>query len=1007
MKCRKNVKNLSPGEKKKFVSAVLALKSQNSVIHPGTQSRYDDFVEVHLNAMMVTPGWAHDDSVFFPWHRELLYQFEKLLQAVDPDVTIPYWDWTRDQSSATSGFPFKHDLIGVDGTDADGDRVKRDPAAPPVDATHPYIYPFDPEAWSSTVAVTDPADTLNYFQRQFGERFDAPGLPQNDVVVTGTGTTFRAAIDGAINFVTHRTRSEDLHNLVHRWVGGNMLRMTSPNDPVFFMHHASIDRMWSIWQRKVAPGTALFVASSNAAGHKLNDPMIFNDVDPPPFTTTASPADVIDGHAMHGDGVWYASDIPELNNETGATLSFVDIPEGLTSYKAVKFRIKGCRPVHFRITGAPTGNFGLTTMGTEFVATPDDATDFYFGYVWVALTAVAGPIAASGVGIHAYIVDEEGYYAATEGGEYPLGDFHVDLTATTVARQNNAVALVLDRSGSMNDPAGGTSTKHDLLVSAIQVFRDLMLANAEIAVITFDDVVDTPIVTQAVSAAPAFSTVDLTPRNWTWIGGGIQQGAAQLAVATHTNKSMIVLTDGNENVHPYIGEIDPGLLTNRTYAIGFGLPGGVSDAALNQITQNTHGDLIITGNISTDEQRFNLTKYFVQLLAGVTNMDVLLDPQGSLFLGSKHIIPFDLSDSDVYADVITLTPTPKLIDFQLETPDGTIIKPSTPAPNIRYVNGQQVCYYRVALPALATNVAGTHAGTWRAILAIKRGASAVDGADLVGGFPTAAARGSIPYSFVVHAYSNLRLNAYKQQESFRPGTMVRVFATLQEYDVPLRTDASVWVEVTRPDGSTVDLDMVRDNSATYLTSFYATVAGVYFCRVRAQGLSSKGSRFIREKTLSAGAYYGNYDPVPQPSSGEDFCRLVACLLSDKTFSPELVRRLAQSGVDLDHVRKCIREVCREQQPERPSGAPSRTRAQARKERAQTPKAIKLKRATPAKPLKQPTRVVPQPIGKRQPQAASHFPQLVPEPSKGARRAQDASSHFPQLIHPRSKRTNRK
>ena len=84
----------------------------------------------------------------------------------------------------------------------------------------------------------------------------------------------------------------------------------------------------------------------------------------------------------------------------------------------------------------------------------------------------------------------------------------------------------------MAGPAGGISTKSDLLGNAIQVFRDLMLSNDEIAVITFDNLVDTPITMQQVSTAPAFSTIDITPRNTTWIGGGIQQGAIQLAASS-------------------------------------------------------------------------------------------------------------------------------------------------------------------------------------------------------------------------------------------------------------------------------------------------------------------------------------------------------------------------------------------------------------------------------------------------------------------------------------------
>ena len=324
MKTRKNVKRLTTDEKRRFVNAIQALKTQDSVIHPGAQSRYDDFVETHLNAMWdftthaFRPlSWGHGDSVFFPWHRELLYQFEQLLQSVDPTVTIPYWDWTRNQSAADAGFPFKHDFIGVDGDDADSDRVKREAGAP-----SPYPYPFDPEAWSLTVKVNDPNNSLNFFQRQFGEFGNAPNLPLNDTVVTGTGTTLRAAIDSANSYTTLRSRSEDLHNLVHRWTGGNMLLMTSPNDPVFFMHHAQIDRLWSIWQKKVPAATPFYVATSNVAGHNLNDAMIFNGAAPAPFTTGATPAQMQNGHAIHGTGVWYDSDIPEIQ-APAPSLNFV------------------------------------------------------------------------------------------------------------------------------------------------------------------------------------------------------------------------------------------------------------------------------------------------------------------------------------------------------------------------------------------------------------------------------------------------------------------------------------------------------------------------------------------------------------------------------------------------------------------------------------------------------------------------------------------------------------
>ena len=41
-----------------------------------------------------------------------------------------------------------------------------------------------------------------------------------------------------------------LHNSVHVWIGGDMQLATSPNDPVFYLHHCNVDRIWSAWQAR-------------------------------------------------------------------------------------------------------------------------------------------------------------------------------------------------------------------------------------------------------------------------------------------------------------------------------------------------------------------------------------------------------------------------------------------------------------------------------------------------------------------------------------------------------------------------------------------------------------------------------------------------------------------------------------------------------------------------------------------------------------------------------------
>lgn len=41
-----------------------------------------------------------------------------------------------------------------------------------------------------------------------------------------------------------------VHNSVHNPVGGTISSSSSPADPLFFLHHANIDRIWAEWQVK-------------------------------------------------------------------------------------------------------------------------------------------------------------------------------------------------------------------------------------------------------------------------------------------------------------------------------------------------------------------------------------------------------------------------------------------------------------------------------------------------------------------------------------------------------------------------------------------------------------------------------------------------------------------------------------------------------------------------------------------------------------------------------------
>jgi hypothetical protein len=106
-----------------------------------------------------------------------------------------------------------------------------------------------------------------------------------------------------------------LHNRVHTWVGGSMFVGTSPNDPVFFLHHCNIDRLWALWQFR-HPGQNYPITVPNTGGvpgnrpHGLNDPM-------PPWTAPPEVVRAIDVLNHTGMGYTYDTDPPGVAVNVG------------------------------------------------------------------------------------------------------------------------------------------------------------------------------------------------------------------------------------------------------------------------------------------------------------------------------------------------------------------------------------------------------------------------------------------------------------------------------------------------------------------------------------------------------------------------------------------------------------------------------------------------------------------------------------------------------------------
>ncbi|GAB1641891.1 tyrosinase MelC2 [Krasilnikovia sp. MM14-A1259] len=264
MGVRKNQRDLSADEKRAFVNAVLELKKRG---------RYDEFVRTHntfiLNDSDTGNRVGHRSPSFLPWHRQFLLDFERALQSIDSSVNLPYWNWSTDGASSTL---WGDDFLGGNGRDSDNQVM-----------TGPFA--FSGGNWTINVRT----DRRNFLRRELG----ASGQPlptASDVRTVLAQTRYDVAPWNSSSTTGFRNliegwRGPNIHNRVHVWVGGDMTSGTSPNDPVFWLHHCHIDKLWSDWQ-KAHPSSGYLPTGGTTNVVDLNDTMA-------PWNTVR-PSDMLD-----------------------------------------------------------------------------------------------------------------------------------------------------------------------------------------------------------------------------------------------------------------------------------------------------------------------------------------------------------------------------------------------------------------------------------------------------------------------------------------------------------------------------------------------------------------------------------------------------------------------------------------------------------------------------------------------------------------------------------------
>lgn len=263
MGIRKNAKFLSNAEKENFVKACVLMKADivNSGAPAASQySVYDEYTAIHKmiqNAFgpgSPTVNFAHGGTgsySFFSWHRYFLYLFEQDLQTYVPGVMIPYWDWTDPTTLMTNTF------MGPNGVVAAGNVIQQgyfafDRPGSGINATPlPAWWPLGLAGWR--LPAMFPASHTGGLRRRTGPLSLLPSVADiREALTKSTYASFQVALEAGVGI----SSGHMLHNDLHGWLGGGSattgghLRnaMASPHDPLFYLHHCNVDRIWAMWQ---------------------------------------------------------------------------------------------------------------------------------------------------------------------------------------------------------------------------------------------------------------------------------------------------------------------------------------------------------------------------------------------------------------------------------------------------------------------------------------------------------------------------------------------------------------------------------------------------------------------------------------------------------------------------------------------------------------------------------------------------------------------------------------
>jgi tyrosinase len=243
---RKNYQEMTVSERDAVVAAFYQMRLGGDLVNDLAQFHADFFnldgvgdgtqLDIHFNL----PD-EPERQIFFPWHRMQMFEMEQAMQEINPNVSMPWWDSSVDQATNSP-------------------------------------------LWDQSF--------MGQFNQAWGLNRNLGG---NGPLPTPIDVSNLQAISDFLVYSNQMERGP-VHRGAHVWVGGAMPTPVSPRDPIFYLHHTNVDRLWAEWE-DAHPGSSSHIITSMI---RYDGTYVFDGVTLP----LVDPDDIVNTRAL---GVFYAN----------------------------------------------------------------------------------------------------------------------------------------------------------------------------------------------------------------------------------------------------------------------------------------------------------------------------------------------------------------------------------------------------------------------------------------------------------------------------------------------------------------------------------------------------------------------------------------------------------------------------------------------------------------------------------------------------------------------------